>query len=152
AHEPGEYREAIEQAISEADGLLKTFRALLAIAQIEAGTAGKDWAAVNLADLVTDVTDLYEAAAEAQGLEFVSDVAPGIEVGGNRHLLAQALGNLLDNAIKYTPQGGRVELAAKRVDGAPVLVVSDSGPGISLADRKRVQERFARLDSARTTP
>ena len=70
----------------------------------------------------------------------------------NRHLLAQALANLLDNAIKYTPPGGRVRLQVERGARGPVIAVADSGPGIAEADRQRVLQRFVRLDATRSTP
>jgi signal transduction histidine kinase len=70
----------------------------------------------------------------------------------NRHLLAQALANLLDNAIKYTPPGGRVRLQVERGANGPVIAVADSGPGIPETDRERVLQRFVRLDATRSTP
>jgi signal transduction histidine kinase len=73
-------------------------------------------------------------------------------VRGNRQLLAQTLSNLLDNAVKYTPAGGRIELKTARLEGAPALIVADSGPGIPGAMREKVLERFVRLDNARSSP
>ena len=147
-----EYREAMEQAIADADDLLKTFNALLSIAQAESGVHGSDWQALDLSALAADLAELYQAVAEEQGLGFDNTIQPGVSVRGNRHLLAQALGNLLENAIKYTPTGGHVRLALQREGTAAVLVVSDSGPGIPEAQRARVLERFVRLDSQRSTP
>jgi signal transduction histidine kinase len=75
-----------------------------------------------------------------------------LRIRANRHLLAQALSNLLDNAVKYTPNGGRVCLAIERGPGGPMITVADSGPGIPHADRERVLQRFVRLDATRSTP
>ncbi len=147
-----EYHRAIEQTIADADTLLKTFNALLSIAQAEAGVRRNDWSDVDLNALAADIAELYEAVAEEKEVEFTWHTTPGAHMYGNRHLLAQALSNLLDNAMKYTPPGGRVSLDVNMVQGAPEVLVTDDGPGIPTADRERVLERFVRLDSARTSP
>jgi signal transduction histidine kinase len=147
-----EYRAAIEQAIQDADGLLKTFNALLSIAQAEAGVRRNDWSEVNLSALTQDMAELYEAVAEDRGVQFQYTAAPDIRMLGNPHLLAQALSNLLDNSMKYVGDGGRVELRVTAEDGTATITVTDNGPGIPAADRERVLERFVRLDSARSSP
>lgn len=145
-------REAAAQAMAEADGLLATFNALLSIAEAEAGVAVADPVTVDLGALVEDVADLYGPVAEEKGLVMTAAVAqPGLTVQGSRELLFQALGNLVDNAIKYTPAGGAIHVEAAAGPG-PILVVRDSGPGIPEADRARVTDRFVRLDASRTTP
>ncbi|MDX1604874.1 MAG: ATP-binding protein [Candidatus Competibacterales bacterium] len=147
-----EYRAVLEQSIVDADEMLKTFNALLSIAQAEAGVRRNDWARVELAPLVEDLADLYGAVAEDKGLDFVWQAEPQAAIYGNRQLLAQAVGNLIDNSVKYTPSGGRITLDV-RLDGDMIkLRVSDTGPGIPEAERQRVQERFVRLDSARSQP
>ncbi|MCA1939845.1 MAG: HAMP domain-containing histidine kinase [Caenispirillum bisanense] len=143
-------REAAAQAMAEADGLLATFNALLSIAEAEAGVAVADPVTVDLGALVEDVADLYGPLAEEKGLVMTAAAAqPGLTVQGSRELLFQALGNLVDNAIKYTPAGGTIHVEAAP---GPALVVRDSGPGIPEADRERVTDRFVRLDASRTTP
>jgi signal transduction histidine kinase len=148
----GEGRAAVEQAIEEADGLLSTFQALLRIARIEAEQRREGFAAVDLAPLLTDVAELYEpvAAERDQALAVrLLEVAP---VDGDRDLLFQAVANLVDNAIKYTPPGGRIVLGlAPARDGAEVYV-ADTGPGIPADQRERVFDRFHRLESSRSTP
>lgn len=143
-------REAAAQAMAEADGLLATFNALLSIAEAEAGVGVGNPVAVDLGALVEDVADLYGPLAEEKGLTMAAEAAPGVVVQGSRELLFQALGNLVDNAIKYTPPGGTVHVAAT-AEG-PRLVVADTGPGIPAEDRARVTDRFVRLDASRTTP
>ncbi|SOE00125.1 sensor histidine kinase [Caenispirillum bisanense] len=143
-------REAAAQAMAEADGLLATFNALLSIAEAEAGVAVADPVTVDLGALVEDVADLYGPVAEEKGLVMTAAaVQPGLTVQGSRELLFQALGNLVDNAIKYTPAGGTIHVEAAP---GPALVVRDCGPGIPEADRARVTDRFVRLDASRTTP
>jgi signal transduction histidine kinase len=146
------YRKAMEQTITEADDLLKTFNALLTIAQAEAGSRRGDFQEVDLHTLVGDVAELYEPLAEEKGLEFELRLQPTPPVLGNRHLLAQALANLLDNAIKYTPSGGRVALDLRTERGGPRISVSDNGPGIPQEERSRVLERFYRVEMSRCTP
>jgi len=145
-------REAVEQAVAEADDLLATFNALLSIADAEAGAGRGDMAPVDLAAVAGDVAELYEPLAEARGLALeLTRPGPAV-VEGNRHLLFQAIANLLDNAVKYATPGGRVGVSLRTGADGPQVVVSDDGPGIPEADRERVIERFVRLDSARSTP
>lgn len=147
-----DYRVAIEQTIEEAERLLATFNALLSIAQAEAGANREALADLDLGALARDVAELYAPAAEEEGLELDLSAAEGLTIRGNRHLLSQALANLLDNAIKYTPAGGRVAVTVARSGAAADLVVADTGPGIPAADRDRVLDRFTRLEASRNTP
>jgi len=100
------------------------------------------------------VAELYEPLVEEQGIAFETMIVGPAIVTGNRHLLFQAVANLIDNAVKYGASGGRirVELRGKGPLGGPELVVADSGPGIPATDRGRVLERFVRLDVSRSTP
>jgi signal transduction histidine kinase len=147
-------RGAIEQALAEADEILVTFNALLSIADAEAGTGRAEMGPVDLEGLARDVAELYEPAAEEKGLTIERVLLGPAAVTGNRQLLFQALANLLDNAVKYTPSPGRIELRLEPPTGdtGPTLTVADSGPGIPLEDRARVLERFVRLDASRSTP
>jgi signal transduction histidine kinase len=146
------YREALEATVNEAEGLLHTFNALLSIAQAEAGVRREDLADLDVATVTRDAAELYEPAAEDKGLAFSVKAEDGLTIRGNRHLLSQALANLLDNAIKYTPNGGAVTVTAKKAGAAAELVVTDTGPGITEPDRERVLDRFVRLESSRNKP
>lgn len=152
ARNEDEYRAVLEQSIVDADEMLKTFNALLSIAQAEAGVKRNDWGRIELTGLVEDLADLYGAVAEEKGIHFHSEIPPEIFIQGNRRLLAQAVGNLLDNAVKYTPSDGRITLGVAAAANEVTLCVADSGPGIPADDRRRVLERFVRLDSARSQP
>lgn len=151
------YREALEKTITESDELLSTFNALLAIARAEAGAARETMEAMELSTLVRDTAELYEPVAEEKGLTFTCEVEETPMIWGNREMLAQAITNLLDNAIKYTEGGGDVGISLKAggvtdySQGAVRLTVYDSGPGIPLIDRDRVRQRFVRLERARNT-
>jgi signal transduction histidine kinase len=153
-HEPGraETRELLEATLADAETMIGTFNALLEIARAEAGSERGGFEAVDLETLGRDLADLYRPLAEDRDLTFDLRCARGLRIRANRHLLAQALANLLDNAIKYTPGGGRVGLAIEHGTTGPVITVADSGPGILEADRKRALQRFVRLDATRSTP
>jgi signal transduction histidine kinase len=148
------YRTVLQETLGEADRLLATFKALLSIAEAEAGTRRGDFKPVDLAELARLVADLYEPVAEETGHAFKAEVHGRPMVLGNGQLLSQAAANLIDNAIKYTPPGGTITLT---VDGkAPGqgarIAVADTGPGIPAEDREKVLQRFVRLDGARATP
>lgn len=149
---PGGEREAIEGAIEEADHLLVTFRALLDIARAEAGAIGEELKPLDLALLLQETAELFEPAAEDQGikLECATETLPPLR--GHRQLLAQAIANLIENALKFTPEGGRIALSLKAEVGDAVITIADSGPGISPTDRARVLQRFVRLDASRSSP
>jgi signal transduction histidine kinase len=149
-----DYRTAIQEAISEADRLLGIFGALLSIAEAEAGTMQRNFQKVSLSDLARLMADLYEPAAEEAGLSFASDIRAEPVALGNQQLLAQAVANLLDNALKYTPAGGCVTLTVKGPEGerGACVSVADTGPGIPAEQRESVLRRFVRLEASRSSP
>ena len=152
--QPEQRQEAIERAIGDADELLSTFNALLSIADAEAGTSRGNLMPVDLVALAHDVAELYEPLVEEQGLVLEKSIAGPAPVSGNRQLLFQAIGNLIDNATKYGATGGRVSLNVMpgRNGSGPEIAVADKGPGIPATERGRVLERFVRLDASRSTP
>jgi signal transduction histidine kinase len=107
---------------------------------------------VNLSELVASMVELYAPVSEERGIRLESSVAPGAEVQGSRQLLAQALANLLDNAIKFTPDGGRIRVLLKVQGNTHEVVVEDDGPGIPVDKRELVLGRRVRLDEARKVP
>ena len=146
-------RQALEETVANTDSVLATFNALTEIAQAEAGTARTALLPLDLAALVCDAGELYAPVAEENGISCTVESSGEAPIRGHAQLLSQALGNLLDNAIKYTPSGGRIAVAVDRqADGAVRLTVADSGPGIPAGDRERVLERFVRLDASRSEP
>jgi len=147
--EPAE-RETIEGAIADADSLLATFAALLRIARAEAGSQ-RNFVDINLHALAEDVVDLYGPLAEEKGLDFAVHLRENLTARGDPNLIGQALANLIDNAIKYTTEGG-VTVALTESDGRPAFIVSDTGPGVPEAYRDKVLERLFRLEQSRTSP
>jgi signal transduction histidine kinase len=143
----------IEQAIGDIDGLLATFKALLRIAEIETGARRSAFAELDLAETLDGVVDLYADLADESGAVVHRHIDPGLRLLGDRHLIAQAVGNLLDNAVKYGGEGGKIEIVARAAaDDRIEVVVADQGPGIPPAERGRVVERFYRVDASRGTP
>ncbi len=148
------YRALVKETIEETDQILRTFNALLSIAEAEAGAARERFALIDPAALIEDLGDLYGPLAEEAGLSFHSGKAAkeGFEFIGDRDLLFQALANLIENAIKFSENGGEVSLTLAREGSHILLSVGDHGPGISAEDRAHVLERFTRLEPSRTTP
>jgi signal transduction histidine kinase len=142
----------IERAIAETDQLIGTFNALLLIAETDAGTTRAAMLALDLREVAADVVELYEPLAEEKHLALTLIPAAPVVIEGNRSLIAQALANLVDNAIKYTPAGGMIRIRAAITGEGVDLSVADSGPGIAPADRPRVTERFVRLEASRNSP
>ncbi len=145
-------RESLEAAMHDADTLLRTLEALLRIAQVQSGAANAEVAALKLDKLCTEVAELYAPLAEQRGIKLELERMDAAVVQGSRQLLAHAIANLLDNAVKYTPAGGRIAVAVTADANEVVLSVQDNGPGIPSADRERVLQRFVRLDSAQAEP
>lgn len=148
-----EYRHEMKKAVEDCNTLIGTFNSLLSIAQAEAGVRGKDWREVNLTELLGELVEMYALVAEEKKMEFHWE-PPAVEyhVKGNRHLLAQAISNLLENALKYTPEEGLIRLSIYPLEASIVIEVSDTGPGVDDKDKPIVIERFKRLDSARNSP
>jgi signal transduction histidine kinase len=147
-----ERQASIEESIQQADQLLATFSALLRIARIEAGGYRLQISEVDLGALIHDAAELYEPSAEEKQVELSVRVDGRPTLQADRDLLFQAVANLIDNALKFTPAGGRIEVSASQAGGRVVLRVADTGPGIPAEDRQVVLERFHRLESSRSTP
>src|SRR5262249_28485002 len=118
--------EAIRAAIDEADRLLATFNALLRIAELESGALRDQTEPLDLSEIAQSAAELYEPVSEERGFALTIAAEPGVRVQGDRHLLAQALANLLDNALKYG-DGGEIAIRAFRREGRAVLEVADQG-------------------------
>jgi signal transduction histidine kinase len=144
-----ELRAVADQAIAGLDQSLTTVTALLRITEIEHSRRREGFSEVQLALLVREAGDLYEPIAENKGVTLRVDAADGLIVNGDRDLLFEAVANLVDNAVKFTPEGGRVELALLHQEGETVIRVSDTGPGIPEIEREAVTQRFYRSDKNR---
>jgi hypothetical protein len=146
-----ERRTRIERAIAEADGVLRAFTALLDIARAEAGMGRDQFEPVDLRRLASDMVDLYAPAAEEKGVTLAIAGGPA-EVTGHPQLLANAVANLVENAIRHAPADSTIRLEIAGTADGPELSVSDAGPGVPAGDRARILDRFVRLDGSRGTP
>ena len=149
--EAGALREVIADSVADAENLLKTFNALLNIAQVES-RAKDDFKHESLSAICDDLAELYDVMTEEGEHSFEAHIERGLDIMGNRQLIAQAITNLLDNAVKYTPSGGHITLTAEQRGENIHVSVGDNGHGIPPDKRDDVLKRFVRLDSARSTP
>ena len=151
---PGEETFAeIDAAIDDVDRVMGIFNALLRLAEIDSGSRRGGFVEVDLAALGAEVTEFYGPVAELKDIDLGFDAPEDLRVTGDPVLLAQALGNMVDNALKFTPVRGTIAITARRLDADTVaVVVADNGPGIPEHERTRVIERFYRVDASRGTP
>ena len=145
-------RRSIDQALVGLDQSLAIITALLRISEIEHSRRMDGFRNVALGDLVREVGDLYEPIAEDKEVDFAVRAEADTTVHGDRDLLFEAIANLVDNAVKFTPQGGRVELSLLRQGKEAVVRVRDTGPGIPADESELVTRRFYRSDKSRREP
>lgn len=149
---PEPRQRTIEAALAEAEGVLSTATALLNISRIDAGLGAEQFVDVDLGRVAADVGDLYEAAAEDRGLRIKVEPHRGLIVRGHDQILALAVSNLVDNALRHAPAGTEISIGTEITAGSPAIVVADRGPGIPAESRARALERFVRLDPSRSGP
>ena len=148
----------LPETISEADQLLATFNALLNIARAEAGQTSEQMEPLDVAEVAEEIAELYQPLVEDAGGTLEFSGTPGLSVVASRQLLAQAISNLIDNAIKYAqPEKGdnrplEIALLVQQAKTKIEVTVADNGPGIPPEDRERVLQRFVRLDTSRSQP
>lgn len=143
---------ALVRSIEDVDSVLDTFNAILRLSRVQAGATGS-FRRINASAMIDELAEMYQPVCEEADLTFEHVTENGLFVQADRELAAQALTNLIDNAVKYTPAGGAVKLRARKSQQGEVeLAVVNSGPGIPAQDRERVVERFVRLEQSRTQP
>jgi signal transduction histidine kinase len=146
-----ELRAVVDQSIAGLDQSLAIIMALLRISEIENSHRLYGFSQVPLAPLVREVGDLYDPIAEDKGVTLQVEAPDEATVRGDRDLLFEAVANLVDNAVKFTPEGGRVQLALLHGSGKTGIRVRDTGPGIPEIEREAVTKRFYRSDKSRRT-
>ncbi|MFC2967976.1 sensor histidine kinase [Acidimangrovimonas pyrenivorans] len=139
----------IASAVKEAETLVRAFNAVLRIAQLEGGSARPEMQSLDLSALAADVVEMLEPVAEEEGHHLTLAAPEAAMVKGDRDMLAQALTNLVENAIRYCPAPAAIAVRLSSDAEGGVLSVCDDGPGIAAADRARALQRFVRLDRAR---
>ena len=142
--------EALADCVEQADDVLKLLRALMEISEAEAGMLRLDKSPCDLGTIARSAVDLYTEVAEAKSIALSIEAESGLPILGDATRLRQAIANLVDNAIKYTPVGGNVRVVARRDEGDIALTVSDTGPGVPEAEQLRVWDRLYRGDASRS--
>jgi len=143
----------IDGAVADVDRVIHIFDALLRLAEIDAGMRRSGFVALDLVELAETAVEFYAPAAELKNIALTFHAEGPLPVSGDPVLLAQALSNLIDNALKYAPEHGAIDVAVKRrVDGTAEIAVTDNGPGIDESEKSKVVERFYRGDASRGTP
>ena len=145
-------RNEIELAIKDTEDLLRSFNTILLISRSEAGTILPEMKPVDLVNISTTALEFYEPMAEEKHQQIVINSIGPLIINGDFDLLSNAVANLLENSIKYTPEGGLIKVFLTKDDDALRLCVLDNGPGIPEHERERVLRRFVRLDQARQSP
>ncbi len=146
-----ELKAAIERATADLDGIVAVFQALLRIAEIEAGSRRSSFARLEVTPLLEDIAELYGVVAEERGVTLSVEAPSHVPAYGDKALIRQAIANMVDNAVKFSPEAGAVRLSAA-VGARIEIVIADQGPGIPAEDRARATERFYRGETARNTP
>jgi signal transduction histidine kinase len=144
------YREALADCVEETDRVLLMLNTLMDISEAESGTLQLRQDRVLLGDIVVRAIDLYRDVADAKGVALVSKLQPDVSVMADGTRLQQVAANLIDNALKYTPPGGRVDVEVTQDGGKARLKVRDNGPGINPDELPRIWDRLFRGDASRT--
>ena len=149
---PAAIRSALDASIVEIEGVLETFEALLRIGQIEAGARRAAFKPLDLAEIARDVVEAFQPAADEGGRTLACRLEAPLPMSGDRELMTQMVANLLDNALRHTPEGVRILVAGERSAHGVTLTVEDNGPGVAAQDLSAIFQRFYRADAARSPP
>jgi signal transduction histidine kinase len=149
---PEAARVAVGAAIAEIEGVLETFNALLRIGQVEAGARRAAFRPLDLAEVVREVVDAFQPAADEEGKTILTRLDASLPLSGDRELLVQLMANLVDNALRHTSPGVRIEVSAEQTSRGLLLSVADDGPGVAPHELKAIFQRFYRADAARRYP
>lgn len=149
SHDDAELSALVDRARTETDGLLDRFRAMLRISEIGTLQRRGGFSEMQLHTLVQEVGELYEPLAESRSIQLSVHTQPVDAIHGDRALLFEALSNLIDNAIKFTPEGGIVRMELRQTSAGPQVDIIDNGPGIAADERDAVLQRFYRGETTR---
>ena len=149
---PGADRAAVDEALDRADEVLHLIDAILRISELDEGSLRRRFAPVDLCELVRDLGETHAPLADDAGKTLQIQAEGKCFVEGDRELIAQALINMIENALRHTPAKAQILIGTRKLPGAAVAFVRDSGPGIPESEHDRVLERFVRLEEARSSP
>ncbi len=145
-------REAMEAALAQIEKVSATISAILRISAVENGARERQFRDFNLGAVCAQVFDFYEPLAESKCVSMVVDADTAVPVRGDEDLMREAVSNLVDNAIKFTPAGGKVRIEARMANGRPLVLVSDTGRGVPPQERARIFDRFYRGEQSGKSP
>jgi signal transduction histidine kinase len=145
-------REALEAALCQIEKVSTAVSAILRISAVENGAGRTQFKEFDLGAVCAQVFDFYEPLAESKGVTMVVDASRPVPIRGDQDLMREAVSNLVDNAIKFTPAGGAARIEARMADGRPFLRVSDTGPGVPPQERERIFDRFYRGERSGKSP
>ncbi len=148
----GVARASIDAAIGDVEGVLETFNALLRIGQIEAGARRAAFRPLDLAELAREVAETFAPAAEDENKTLVQRLDSPLPISGDKELLVQMIANLIDNALRHTPPGVRIEVRGERIRAGIALSVSDNGPGVAAGEMTAIFQRFHRAGDPERAP
>jgi heavy metal sensor kinase len=146
------YQAMAESTVEECDRLLRMINVMLEISETEAGVSTLNRSVVDISELIEESCDLYQPLAEDRGIRIEVNVPVQLHLFADKGKLQRVLSNLLDNAIKYTPQGGKITVSSQAVDKKVIISMHDTGIGISQDETSRIFERFYRVDKSRSVP
>ena len=141
--------QSAEHTLEQCDQLMQFIEATLDVSEAEAGVGSVEFNAVNISEIVIDACDLFHSIAEEKEISMPTDLDENCEVKGARHQLQKMIANILDNAIKYTPEHGEVSVRLDKNKETVRLTVSDTGPGVPEPEQDRIFERYYRCDQSR---
>jgi len=142
----------IDDAMRQVDEVLALFASILRLAEVESGQTQRYFTTIDVSALTAELAESYAPASDDLGKTLLWSIAPGLAIRGDRNLLAQALVNLIENALRHTPDGAIIRLTATQTGQVVCIQVTDNGPGIPQGEFERVTRRFARLERSRNSP
>jgi signal transduction histidine kinase len=148
---PALMQEYIKAGIEDIDTLLETLNSILRISQAQSGVASGHFITFDLSSVLVDVIEFYNEFAEEKDIAIESVIPAEVMVTGDKPLITQAIANLIDNAIKYTPDNGTINVALHLRERVVECMVADNGPGIPPDYYSKVKERFFRMEASRTS-
>lgn len=149
---PAEMREAMDASIEDLDKIGKIFQSLLRIAEVEAGSRRSEFKDIDVSHVLDDIQETYEVVAEEKDVKLLGTWNQGLHLFGDQQMIQQAVVNLVDNAIKFTPERSTINLFVSLEKNRILITVADEGEGISESDREKAIQRFYRGEAARNTP
>lgn len=149
---PALYKEALQDGLENAEQIRELLDAIMDVSEAETQTMNVKKEELSLTDLVHGIVDLYQYTAEEKDIQLEAFIESDIQLMGDHVRLAQALGNIMDNAIKYSPNQTKVKITVGESQGFAQIDISDQGIGIAESEREKIWERLYRIDQSRSTP